>query len=263
MRWLFVAVVCGVVALVLFAGEAKLAFLPKEGDKQVWQTKATIEYESEVGGQKRKVKEVLTADAEISCVKDGETLTYTLKPVKFSYIKEDNGKRLEVSSDKEPPEDNWVLSMLKGRLETGLQGIEASTTHLAVGGAFDGKGFAITVASIVLPNKPVKEGESWEGQTEFGLPGLMLPLKLTWEYKLVKLNNDVAQIEGKVKSAETTMKMGNCQLKVDAKLVARIEVKTWHIKDVKTQMSWDFSYEQKETEKMSGKGKWVEEVKGK
>jgi len=252
-----------VVAVVLFAGEVKLAFVAKEGDKQMWQTKATIEYETETAGQKQKVKEVLTADAEISCVKDGESLTYTLKPVKFSYIKEDNGKRLEVSSDKEPPQDNWVLSMLKGRLETGLQGIEASATHLAVGGAFDGKGFAITVASIVLPDKPVKEGESWEGQTELGLPGFMLPLKLTWEYKLMKLEGDVAHIEGKVKGAETTMKQGNCQLKVDAKLAARIEVKTGHIKEVKTQMTWNFTYDQKETGKTSGKGRWIEEVKGK
>ena len=262
MRWVFV-VVCGAVAVVLFAGEAKLAFTAKEGDKQVWKAKATIEYESEVAGQKQKVKEVLIGDAEFSCVKNDENLTYTLKPLKFSYTKDDNGKRLEVSSDKEPPEDNWVLSMLKGKLETQLQDIEASSTHLAVGGAFDGKGFAITVASVVLPDKSVKEGESWEGQTEFGLPGLMLPLKLTWEYKLVKLDGGVARIEGKVKSAETTMKMENCQLKVEAKLVARIEVKTGHIKDVRTQMSWDFSYQHKDAGKMSGKGKWVEEVKSK
>ena len=259
---MFVVVVCGVAAVALFAGEVKLAFAAKEGDKQMWKTKATVEYESEVAGQKRKVKEVLTGDAEFSCVKDGENLTYALKPLKFSYTKKDDGKRLEVSSDKEPPEDNWVLSMLKGKLETQLQGIEASATRLAVGGAFDGKGFAITVASVVLPDKNVKEGESWEGQTEFGLPGLMLPLKLTWEYKLVKLDGDVAQIEGKVKSAETTRKMENCQLKVEAKLVARIEVKTGHIKDVKTQMSWDFLHQHKDVGKMSGKGNWVEAVKG-
>ena len=262
MRW----VVAGglVLCVALFAAEAKLGFVAKEGQKQVWTTKATIKYETDVAGSKQKVTETLEGEAELTCGKgEGEILQYTLKPVKFRYTKDDGKKKIEVSSDKKPPEDDWVLPLLKGKMEAQIEGVEASANQLKVGGAFDGKGLAITVAALWLPDKSVKEGECWTGESELALPGLAIPLKLTWEFKLKKLEGKTAVVEAAPKKAEVTLEMKGYSLKLEGKLSAKIEAGTGRVKEVKTSLKWDFSVKGEGAAKMAGKGTWEEEVKAK
>lgn len=262
MRW-FLLFVPLFLFVLLFADEVKLAFKAKEGDKQVWEVKSTIEYETDFAGQKQKITETLEGEAELTCQKgDDELLCYNLKPLKFKYVKDDGKKKQEVSSEKEPPQDDWFLPLLKGKIESELRGIAPSPHQLKVGGAFDGKGLALTVASIWLPDTSVKEGQTWTGQTELALPGLALATKLTWEYKLLGNDGKTVRIEGVVKKAEIAMKMEGYKLKVEGKLTAKIELKDMHIKEVASKMTWDFSYT-KGKSSMAGKGVWKEEVKAK